>query len=237
MSVFEQYQGKGPAARQPLVRWFHESRTDSLVEFIRTHCHGGRALSVGCGTGAMESKLRDQSVFSDIIGLDVVSERVLKTREKGIPAVRASAPPLPFESNTFDTVVAAGSIEHLPDEEAFIRDASRILCDGGVLIVTLPIEVGIGGLLRFWGKNFVHPNRSDTPGGLRRYFSYTYDELLARTPRNKHGTAHRYYNYRYALNDLRSAFSSITRRGWPLPISGVGSPLNFILFVAAFDPV
>ena len=40
-------------------------------------------------------------------------------------------------------------MEHLPDEQGFVEEAYRCLKPEGELVVTLPIEVGVGGWLRY----------------------------------------------------------------------------------------
>jgi SAM-dependent methyltransferase len=177
----------------------------------------------------MESKVINDK-FETIYALDPVKHRAEEAGRKGLASIRGSVPPIPFRDESVDAILISGTIEHLPDERGFIEDSVRCLKDGGRLYVSLPVEVGIGGLIRYLGKNFVAPNRDDSPDGIRRYFDYSLDELTKNTARHKHNAGHRYYNYTYALRDVRTLYSDVTVEGWP--IDALGS-LNLILFVVA----
>ena len=54
------------------------------------------------------------------------------------PGVCASMNRLPFAEGTFDAVVAAEVVEHVPDYEGALAEAVRVLRPGGRLVVTVP---------------------------------------------------------------------------------------------------
>lgn len=226
---FKQYEGKGPKRRQRFVRWFHNSRLDDFSDLIEPD---STLLSVGCGNAELESKiLMDR--FEWIYTLEIREKRAKNAHNLGLMSVHGSAVPLPFANNSFDAVMAAGTIEHIPDERAFLESVLDCIKPGGKVYLTLPIEVGVGGWIRYIAKNFVHPDRSDSPDGFRRYFDYSFAELSKSVDRDVHGTSHRYYNYTHAIDDIRELFSNVSVQGWP--ISFLGS-LNFMLLVKAEKP-
>ena len=53
-------------------------------------------------------------------------------------AVRGSAYALPFDDETFDRVVAAEVLEHLPQDERAMGELFRVLKPGGLIAVTVP---------------------------------------------------------------------------------------------------
>lgn len=223
---FGQYKGSAPKRRERIVRWFHNNRLKDFASWVEP---GDRLLSVGAGNGELEAKILSGR-FDSICALDLDQDRCKTAHEKDLVSVQGSVPPLPFEEDSFDAIVAAGTIEHLPDERGFLAEASRCLQPEGILYLTLPVEIGIGGLMRHLGRTFVYPQWSDENDGIQRYFEYSREELFGTVPRDKGGTGHRYYNYRYALDDLEELFSDVSVRGWPVePLE----KLNLILFAKA----
>jgi ubiquinone/menaquinone biosynthesis C-methylase UbiE len=53
-------------------------------------------------------------------------------------AVRGDARMLPFADGSFDRVIAAEVLEHIPDDEVAVRELVRVLRPGGMLAVTVP---------------------------------------------------------------------------------------------------
>lgn len=211
------------------MRWFHNSRLRDFSDLIESDA---TLLSVGCGNAELESKVLNDR-FDRIYTLEILRRRAENAHDRGLKSVHGSAVPLPFAENSFDAVIAAGTIEHIPEERAFLENVSDCLEPGGKLYLTLPIEVGVGGLVGHLAKNFVNPGRSASPDGVKRYFDYSSEELFKLVARDRHGVSHRYYNYTYALDDIRELFSAVSVRGWPVGFLG---SFNLMLFVTARNP-
>lgn len=211
----------------PFLRWFHNSRIRDFREFIDDS--GKTALSVGCGRGILESHIVGNE-FEEVYGFDPALQDLDLIDSENFHPIVGIAPPIPFSNNSLDAVIAVGTTEHLPDERAFIEESKRCLKKNKSLFLTVPIEVGVGGFLRYLGKNLLRPNRNDSPDGLRRFTDYSLQELLKKTPRDMHEQDHRYYNYTYVLEDLEEVFEEVHITGWPVEKLG---KINFILFVKA----
>jgi ubiquinone/menaquinone biosynthesis C-methylase UbiE len=55
-------------------------------------------------------------------------------------AVVADAFHLPFKANSFDCVVAAEIIEHVPDSKEFVHSLLKVIKPGGTLIISTPYK-------------------------------------------------------------------------------------------------
>lgn len=135
----------------------------------------------------------------------------LKKIQSKYHIIRGYVPPLPFSDSAFDLITAIGITEHVPDEKLFAKEIWRVLKPNGVYICTIPVEIGIAGLIRHIVKNIVYPGRKD----CKSIFDYSIGELRGNCSRKMHKTAHKYYNYKYLLNDLKDTFDSVAIHTWP----------------------
>ena len=94
---------------------------------------GDRLLDVGCGGGLL---LRDAlAAGAEATGLDHSGEMVALARERapGAEVVEGDATALPFDDGSFTAVTYAMVLLFLPDAEAALREARRVLAPGGRL--------------------------------------------------------------------------------------------------------
>lgn len=94
----------------------------------------GLILDVGCGTKPWFAILAENE--KQYIGLD---SNVLKQDEIEVYVdVCGNAEELPFKSKLFDTVVSFQLLEHTMEPDLVIREMSRVLKEGGHLVLTAP---------------------------------------------------------------------------------------------------
>jgi malonyl-CoA O-methyltransferase len=98
-------------------------------------------LDVGAGTGRHALRIAESG--ARVTAVDFSKEMLAKAREKpGADRVRwlvhDVAGPLPFEASSFDRVLSALVLEHIPvdDLASFFRDLGRVVRDDGVIVVT-----------------------------------------------------------------------------------------------------
>jgi SAM-dependent methyltransferase len=169
---------------------------------------GDRLLDVGCGAGrhAYEAVRRGARVVAyDLDTTEVKDTATLLTAmvESGEThpagsgsAVNGDALNLPFADGSFDRVIAAEVLEHIPADTPAIAELARVLRPGGTLAVTVPR----------WGPELVNWALSDTyhsiPGGhIRIYRSSTLTHRLeaAGLKVTGHGYAHGLHSPYWAL--------------------------------------
>jgi ubiquinone/menaquinone biosynthesis C-methylase UbiE len=114
---------------------------------------GDRVLDLGCGAGrhAFEAYRRGADVTAfdaderELLGVKTMFEAMADAGEAGpgaaggsAQAVHGDALAMPFADNSFDRVVAAEVLEHIPDDVTAISEIARVLRPGGVAAVTVP---------------------------------------------------------------------------------------------------
>lgn len=99
---------------------------------------GERVLDAACGTGRYTAPLHEQGV--DVTGCDFSAEMLAIARENapGVEFVKADLnQPPPFADASFDAVLCAQALKHLPDLSRPMREFARVLNAGGRLVFSV----------------------------------------------------------------------------------------------------
>jgi len=159
-------------------------------------------LEVGCGTAALGAAFAARAgsvVVTDVsLAWLVLARRRLEARGLGhVTVVAAAGDRLPFPPGTFDLVVAADVVEHVPDADAMVRSCYAALRPGGHLWLSTPNRLsltpephvrlwGVGLLPRRLGVRFVRWRRGVDYGDVRTLSAFGLRRSLRRTG----GTVH-----------------------------------------------
>jgi SAM-dependent methyltransferase len=125
--------------------WFVGRRAvvfDELRRVLGEHRNGTpsnarpRILDLGCGTGRNLAELEQ---IGDAVGLDLEARALEFCRQRGLRSVaQARAEHLPFQSESFEAVIALDLLEHLDDDVAGVREVLRVLRPGGHFLAFVP---------------------------------------------------------------------------------------------------
>jgi SAM-dependent methyltransferase len=96
-----------------------------------------RLLEIGCGEGGNLYHLRGRGRLR--VGVDFSRAKAgFAGRHSGAAALCASAEKLPFADASFDVILIRDLLHHVRDREGVLREARRVLVDGGRLTLVEP---------------------------------------------------------------------------------------------------
>jgi len=113
------------------VRYTEEQT--AKYEHILGYLGRGKTLDNGCGTGLFLPFLGEYSV-----GLDLSSEllREARGRAGNSALVQGDSENLPFRASVFDNMASITVIQNLPNPKQLIKESSRVVKKGGVMVVS-----------------------------------------------------------------------------------------------------
>ncbi len=100
----------------------------------------GDVLEIACGTGLVTRRLRERLdstvrlVATDLSKAMLDYARAKLSERSDIEWREADALKLPFGDGTFGSVVCAFGVMFVPDKQAALREARRVLKEGGILL-------------------------------------------------------------------------------------------------------
>jgi SAM-dependent methyltransferase len=140
----------------PSVNWsdeleqLHEesTRTHFIDEWTRSAIVGGLGplpaqpviADIGCSTGHLLEDLSKLLPAATLIGVDLVASGLVKAH-RAAPTARllhADACALPLSDAAVDAIVSANLLEHVPDDDAALREMARVLRPGGRAAIVVP---------------------------------------------------------------------------------------------------
>lgn len=201
-----------------MVEWLLDRLYTYRAARIERVKRPGRVLDIGCGRGLLLNKLRQRGW--DPYGTELSEEAASYARDElKLPVTTLSLEEANFPDGEFDLVILWHVLEHVRAPREMLKEISRILKPGGLLLVAVPNfgswEARWGGPIWFhldvprhviyWTRKTL-TQELETAGMVVRSASYTsleYDFFsFVQTTQNKMGLRH---NLLYDLLRTRSA--------------------------------
>jgi len=175
----------GVTADDPDVRRFHELShsfqldvyggitgwiQDQGHRWVAARTGRGRALEIGFGAGRHSLFFGgDRSKYFASEYSQVHTESTAWQSVQG-RCLRCDARALPFQSQSFETVISIYNLEHIEDLQGVFSEVSRVLTPDGKFLVALPCEGGLGWNL---GRELT------TRRFFRKKYGVDYDKIVA----------------------------------------------------------
>jgi len=134
-------------------KWYAETEerivSENLINFCKQYA-GEKILDFGCATGGYSLELR--KLGFQCVGIDINEEYVKIAQEKGVEAYIVKEQ-LPFDNDSFDTVIMFEVLEHVQDTGEILEEAKRVAKKN--ILITVP-NCGDFETLRSYGLAYDH---------------------------------------------------------------------------------
>ncbi len=115
----------------------------ALIQRIRNRFgdHPLKILDVGCGSGVLESRIREALPRAEVWGVDLVRGMLDKgsatagQHATNVTPIQGDSERLPFASGAFDVITCANSFHHYPHQDRAVAEMHRVLRPGGRLLL------------------------------------------------------------------------------------------------------
>ena len=133
---------------------------EQKVHLIKSYKKRGRLLEIGCGSGVLLNKLKDDF---DVFGIDISEYAIKKACEK-IDKEELKVLNIGKEdiNGNFDVIIAFDVMEHLKNPDKVIKKIKKLLIKDGIFIFSVPNNYGIFGRFMTNIFNFIDKTHVST---------------------------------------------------------------------------
>lgn len=137
--------------------------------FAEQYTEGKKTIDLGCGTGYGTRSL--SKLARDILGVDISEEAVAYAASHyGAPNLgyeTGDVTNLPYPDESFEAAVSFEVIEHLAHPETLVKEASRLLKEDGIFVVSTPDK-----------QTYSNDRNHANPHHLKEMYSLEFREIL-----------------------------------------------------------
>ncbi len=117
-----------------------------MLDILRKHSIQEKrimsVLDVGCGSGTIAKIIQDAG--HSVKGLDFSEEALKRAAERGVDTKQCNLDEgIPEDSEAYDVVWEGDIVEHVFDPIGLLNESSRVLKKRGILLLTIPNDVGL----------------------------------------------------------------------------------------------
>lgn len=123
------YEYRSYHSRHPLQRYWIRKRLALIQQFLK---NPKRVLDIGSGSNYLATTI------PGLVAVDVEPQKVRFLARRGVHAQVADAEKLPFSDDSFDQVILSQVLPYVSNVDAAIKEANRVLVQGGTAIVCVP---------------------------------------------------------------------------------------------------
>jgi ubiquinone/menaquinone biosynthesis C-methylase UbiE len=241
-SVAGDYQYRALQSGHPMQRFWHRGKLLMIDQLIRPHLQtGSRLLEIGCGAGNLLLQAAVAGSYPVALDLSMQALTFVQTRLKetrstpetpsGFTCTQAVGESLPFRDGSFDCVLLSEVIEHLEVPQNSIREAVRVLCPGGRLLITTPNYRSFWPIMEWAVDRMNMAPKMAGEQHISRFDPFSLKKLLTES-----GLRLEYAGSMYSLSPFLALLSSERANHWLQRELRGHSPWGMILVSVAVKP-
>lgn len=155
-----------------LRHWHHRARLRRILAEVSAYRQASSIADIGCSNGYI-TNLLNEVCPGDVCGFDYLPELV-DSASAAYPHIRFRRADLNRDvkwGGTFDLVCCFETLEHVGDLQKALDNILSALCRDGVLIVSVPVEVGFWGIAKYCAKMLYGYSLDEIDAGRAEYFA------------------------------------------------------------------
>lgn len=123
-----------------LVRFIEQQRVKTVLKFLDIK-ESDKVIEIGCEAGYL---LKHLLIAKEVMGLDIAKNALedakKNTKSDKVKFICADASNIPFANAYFDKVICSQTLEHLDNPDRVVKEVSRIVKPGGIVVISVPNE-------------------------------------------------------------------------------------------------